>query len=148
MRIAVLVVALLTLIPNYGIPESAAADGVTGDGRGRCTEVSNRRFLIRINCDAVDSVTIERGDFPFGVTFGAGSDADDLPRRPRRPGRGDGGGSRECHPAYGGCLPIVDDLNCEDINDRQVRVRDPENDPYGLDGSTTVGNGITCDGIG
>ena len=145
MRGVVVLLVLLFSLPTFATAASAA-DHVTWEGRRRCLEVSNRKYLIRVNCNASDSVTIEPGDFPFGVVFGAGPD-DDGPRR--RPGRGrPNRPNGECHPAYTGCLPIVADLNCEDINDRQVRVRDPENDPYGLDGSTTVGNGITCDGIG
>lgn len=38
----------------------------------------------------------------------------------------------DCHPAYDPCLPNVGDLNCGDIGQR-VRVKQPGNDPYGLD---------------
>lgn len=53
--------------------------------------------------------------------------------------------SGECHPAYGDCLPIVDDLNCDDIGDQQVEVLNVDDDPYGLDDANGPGNGITCD---
>jgi hypothetical protein len=52
----------------------------------------------------------------------------------------------ECHPAYGDCLPVVDDLNCNDIGDKQVEVLNVDDDPYGLDDANGPGNGITCDG--
>jgi len=51
----------------------------------------------------------------------------------------------ECHPAYGDCLPVVDDLNCKDIDGRQVELIDVDDDPYGLDDANGPGNGITCD---
>jgi hypothetical protein len=51
----------------------------------------------------------------------------------------------DCHPAYGGCLPIVEDLDCPEIDDLQVQLVDPQEDPYGLDVARGVGNGITCD---
>lgn len=56
--------------------------------------------------------------------------------------------SDACHYAYGGCLPIVEDLNCDDIEHLQVEVWNVDDDPYGLDDSTGPGNGITCDGVG
>lgn len=54
--------------------------------------------------------------------------------------------SSACHPAYGDCLPVVDDLNCKDIDGLQVEVFDVDDDPYGLDDANGPGNGITCDG--
>lgn len=54
----------------------------------------------------------------------------------------------ECHPSYGKCLAIVDDLDCEDIEWLQVKVKDVYDDPYDLDTIGAPGNGITCDGIG
>lgn len=67
-------------------------------------------------------------------------------------GMGIGGGSAQaqdaCHPAYSGCLPIVDELNCDDIGYAVVQVWDVSNDPYGLDVLYGPGNGWTCDGIG
>jgi hypothetical protein len=54
----------------------------------------------------------------------------------------------ECHPAYGGCLPIVYDLDCAEIGWAVVQVYDPYNDPYGLDVLYGAGNGWTCDGVG
>lgn len=53
-----------------------------------------------------------------------------------------------CNPAYGGCLPVVDDLNCGDIGNQQVEVFDVDNDPYGLDVRNGPGNGVTCDDRG
>lgn len=54
----------------------------------------------------------------------------------------------ECHPAYGGCLPVVYDLDCAEIGWAVVQVYDPYNDPYGLDVLYGAGNGWTCDGVG
>lgn len=54
----------------------------------------------------------------------------------------------ECHPAYGGCLPVTYDLDCDEIGWAVVQVYDPYNDPYGLDVYNGVGNGWTCDGVG
>ena len=53
----------------------------------------------------------------------------------------------DCHPDYVECLPIVDDLDCGDapFYDGTVRLRDRNNDAYGLDVSRGVGNGIGCD---
>jgi hypothetical protein len=56
--------------------------------------------------------------------------------------------AQECHYAYGGCLPYVDDFNCEDIGWAVVEVWDVNDDPYGLDVLYGPGNGYTCDGIG
>ena len=56
--------------------------------------------------------------------------------------------AQECHPAYSPCLPIVYDLNCEDIGWAVHQVYDIYNDPYGLDVYDGVGNGWTCAGIG
>lgn len=140
MRVVILMVTLLTLIPTYGIRESAAADGVTWGDRGRCTEVSNRRFLIRVNCNAADSVTIERGDFPFGVTFGAIGGDDEEPRR--RPGRGRPN-RPDCEPSYPTlCLPPTtrDTLNCPDIAERNFPVRG--RDPHDFDGNE---DGVGCE---
>jgi len=57
-------------------------------------------------------------------------------------------GGDNCHPAYRECLPIVDDLDCPEIDNREIRLLDPADDPYGLDVARGVGNGIACDGIG
>lgn len=46
-----------------------------------------------------------------------------------------------CHPAYTGCLPITDDLNCGDLT-YQVQIVVPGEDPYELDG--TPSDGIGC----
>jgi hypothetical protein len=54
----------------------------------------------------------------------------------------------ECHYAYGGCLPYVDDLNCEDIDNAVLQVWDIYDDPYRLDDAYGPGNGWTCDGVG
>jgi hypothetical protein len=54
----------------------------------------------------------------------------------------------DCHYAYGGCLPYVDDLNCADIGDAVLEVCDVYDDPYRLDDAYGPGNGWTCDGIG
>jgi hypothetical protein len=56
--------------------------------------------------------------------------------------------AQECHPAYGPCLQITTDLNCEDIGWAVVQVYDVYNDPYGLDVLYGPGNGWTCDGVG
>ncbi len=49
-------------------------------------------------------------------------------------------------PRLPGCLPIVDDLDCDDreLNGGTVRLRDPEVVPYRLD-DRGVGNGNGCD---
>jgi hypothetical protein len=65
---------------------------------------------------------------------------------PTRTSRRESAPAGDCHPAYGGCLPIVEDLDCPEINNQQVEVFDPSNDPYGLDVARGAGNGITCDG--
>ena len=56
--------------------------------------------------------------------------------------------AQACHPAYGGCLPIVDDLDCAEIGYAVLPVYDADDDPYGLDVAYGPGNGWTCDGIG
>jgi hypothetical protein len=61
---------------------------------------------------------------------------------------GDVSAQSECHYAYGGCLPYVDDLNGEDIDWAVLEVWDVYDDPYGLDDLYGPGNGWTCDGIG
>lgn len=50
-----------------------------------------------------------------------------------------------CHPAYSPCLPIVADLDCNDIyelNLSHITVTDPDNDPYRLDANKD-GTGCT-----
>jgi hypothetical protein len=54
----------------------------------------------------------------------------------------------ECHYAYGGCLPYVDDLNCAEIDYAALEVWDVYDDPYELDVLYGPGNGWTCDGVG
>jgi hypothetical protein len=49
--------------------------------------------------------------------------------------------AQECHYAYGGCLPYVDDLNCEDIGNAVLEVWDVYDDPYRLDDAYGPGNG-------
>ena len=49
--------------------------------------------------------------------------------------------AQECHPAYGGCLAIVADLNGEDIGWGVYHVWDVNNDLYGLDVLYSPGNG-------
>lgn len=56
--------------------------------------------------------------------------------------------AQECHYAYGGCLPYVDDLNCDDIGNAVLEVWDVYDDPYRLDDAYGPGNGWTCDGVG
>lgn len=58
-------------------------------------------------------------------------------------GRTDGGWA--CHPAYHECLPEVGDLNCGDVG-HSVTVRDPSDDPYGLDGNDHDGAGCESKG--
>lgn len=53
--------------------------------------------------------------------------------------------AQECHPAYGGCLPMVYDLDCAEIGYAVVEVWDVYNDPYRLDDAYGPGNGLTCD---
>jgi hypothetical protein len=55
---------------------------------------------------------------------------------------------QECHYAYGGCLPYVADLNCDDIGRAVVEVYNVDDDPYGLDVLYGPGNGWTCDDVG
>lgn len=45
-----------------------------------------------------------------------------------------------CHPSYGGCLPMVGDLNCGDIGAKDIPVFGP--DAYGLDSDS---DGIGCE---
>lgn len=54
----------------------------------------------------------------------------------------------ECHYAYGGCLPYVDDLDCADIDWAVIEVWDIYDAPYELDVLYGPGNGWTCDGVG
>jgi hypothetical protein len=56
--------------------------------------------------------------------------------------------AQDCHYAYGGCLPVVDDLDCAEIGNAVVAVWDVSDDPYGLDVLYGPGNGWTCDGVG
>lgn len=56
--------------------------------------------------------------------------------------------AQECHYAYGGCLPIVYDLDCEEIGYAVLQVWNVYDDPYDLDAIGRPGNGWTCDGIG
>ena len=56
--------------------------------------------------------------------------------------------AQDCHYAYGGCLPVVYDLDCADIGNAVVEVWDVNDDPYGLDVLYGPGNGWTCDGVG
>ena len=57
------------------------------------------------------------------------------PAPPRPPANGN------CHPNYSPCLPIVDDLDCGEIPERNIRVIGA--DPYRLDGSDN--DGIGCE---
>jgi hypothetical protein len=56
--------------------------------------------------------------------------------------------AQECHYAYGGCLPVVYDLDCAEIGYAVVEVWNVYDDPYDLDAVGIPGNGWTCDGIG
>lgn len=56
--------------------------------------------------------------------------------------------AQECHYAYGGCLPYVDDLDCAEIGYAVLEVWDVYDDPYELDVLYGPGNGWTCDGVG
>ena len=50
-----------------------------------------------------------------------------------------------CHPDYVECLPIVVDLDCEDV-DGPIHLRNPANDAYKLDGyGNVVGDGVGCE---
>jgi hypothetical protein len=69
----------------------------------------------------------------------------DVAADPARTPRPEWPPEADCHPAYGGCLPIVEDLDCLEIDDLQVQVFDPRENPYGLDVSRGVGHGIACD---
>lgn len=53
--------------------------------------------------------------------------------------------AQECAPQYGGCLPIVADLDCAEIGYAVLEVRDVDDDPYDLDTQHGPGNGLTCD---
>ena len=82
------------------------------------------------------SVPIQR--FALGLVLGGAALASTLSAPPAS--------AQECHPAYGGCIPIVSyDLNCADIGYAVVQVWDVYNDPYGLDTWDGPGNGWTCD---
>lgn len=48
----------------------------------------------------------------------------------RPPTTAPGGG---CEPGYSPCLPITDDLNCDDIDDSLKPIHVTGDDPYGLD---------------
>ena len=50
-----------------------------------------------------------------------------------------------CAPGYKPCLPVVADLNCDDIADRLKPVRVTGSDPYGLDRD---GDGLGCEPSG
>lgn len=78
---------------------------------------------------------------PFSFPTLAAPPPPEAPGLAAAPAQGDGG---ECSPAYRDCLPITDDLDCEDIGFSQIELVDPEDDPYGLDGAATVEDGITC----
>lgn len=56
--------------------------------------------------------------------------------------------AQECAPQYGGCLPVVADLDCADIGYAVLAVYDVNDDPYDLDTRFAAGNGLTCDGVG
>ena len=47
-----------------------------------------------------------------------------------------------CEPGYTPCLPIVDDLNCDDINDSLKPIDVTGDDPYHLDADR---NGLGCE---
>ena len=50
-----------------------------------------------------------------------------------------------CHPDYVECLPIGGDLDCGDIG-HSVRLRNPANDAYDLDGNgNIVDDGFGCE---
>ncbi len=53
--------------------------------------------------------------------------------------------AQSCHPSYGGCLPVVYDLDCWEIGYAVVQVWNVWDDPYGLDDYDGPGNGWTCD---
>jgi hypothetical protein len=52
----------------------------------------------------------------------------------------EGGGN--CAPGYSPCLPIVNDLDCDDIPDSQKPIVVTGSDPYNLDGD---GDGLGCE---
>jgi hypothetical protein len=56
--------------------------------------------------------------------------------------------AQECHYAYLGCLPVVYDLDCEEIGWVVIQLANVYDDPYDLDVVGGPGNGWTCDGIG
>jgi hypothetical protein len=47
-----------------------------------------------------------------------------------------------CEPGYSPCLPIVGDLNCDDISDSLKPIHVTGDDPYGLDGDS---DGLGCE---
>jgi hypothetical protein len=53
--------------------------------------------------------------------------------------------SAACAPGYRPCLPVVADLNCDDIADRLKPVRVTGSDPYGLDADR---DGLGCEPSG
>ena len=61
-------------------------------------------------------------------------------RQPTRPGNKQPTG-KGCEPGYRPCLPIVDDLNCDDLDSSQKPVRVTGDDPYRLDAD---GDGLGC----
>jgi micrococcal nuclease len=61
------------------------------------------------------------------TTYGGGSP-------PPTGGGSDGGGGSGCQPSYDPCLPVVDDLDCGEIDDSLKPIRVLGDDPYRLDG--------------
>jgi endonuclease YncB( thermonuclease family) len=61
------------------------------------------------------------------------------------PGAGSGGGQSRgaCNPNYSPCLPIVDDLDCNQIGESLKPIHVIGGDPYGLDGDH---DGLGCEG--
>jgi|SRR5215216_646795 len=53
--------------------------------------------------------------------------------------------STACAPGYKPCLPVVPDLNCDDIADRLKPIRVTGSDPYGLNRD---GDGLGCEPSG
>jgi hypothetical protein len=62
-------------------------------------------------------------------------------RPPRRRGGGGGGGGA-CAPGYSPCLPVVGDLDCDDIPESKKPVRVTGSDQYRLDAD---GDGLGCE---
>jgi hypothetical protein len=60
----------------------------------------------------------------------------------RRPPRRHGGGDGRCEPGYSPCLPIVGDLDCDDIPEGKKPVRVTGSDRYRLDADN---DGIGCE---